>query len=75
MFHGLERLTSEVCTCLDLQAKDADTPYLSSSPLEQLDTVLQNLPGDQAYSLKRELLVGVVPESPDELTASGASSM
>ena len=74
MFERLKETNSDLYN-LQLQANDGDTPYLCSSPLEQLDAVLQKLLGDQAYSLKRELLVGVVPESPDDLTAIGATSM
>eukprot|EP01035_Chromulina_nebulosa_P028896 gene28896-38217_t len=72
MFEVVESNGKEILT---MKANDGDTPYLCSSPLEQLDAVLQKLPGDQAYSLKRELLVGVVPESPDDLTAIGATSI
>jgi hypothetical protein len=59
---------------LSLKSLDESNPQ-TCSPLEQLDSVLKSIPTDQAYSLKRELLVGVVPQSGETLTASGAASM
>ena len=59
---------------MQFQGTESDAS-LASSPLEQLDVTLQQLPSDQAYSLKRELLVGMAPESPADLLAGGASSM
>lgn len=71
MFEVVESNGREI---LSLKSLDESNP-LTSSPLEQLDSVLKSIPTDQAYSLKRELLVGVVPQSGETLTASGAASM
>ena len=43
------------------------------SPLEQLDDVLSEVPSDQAYLLKRELLVGLVPDAPEQLQNKAAT--
>ena len=48
---------------------------LPKSPLEHLEDVLAEIPNDQSYILKRELLIGVVPDSSATLRATGNPSM
>mmetsp|Transcript_28210 Transcript_28210/g.40169 ORF Transcript_28210/g.40169 Transcript_28210/m.40169 type:complete len:928 (+) Transcript_28210:19-2802(+) len=77
MFEVKEANKREIMS-LKMAPFHSDDPVASSvtsSPLEQLDAVLKALPTDQSYSLKRELLVGMVPESPSVLSKAGASSI
>ena len=53
---------------------DASTS-VARSPLEQLDDVLNEIPNDLSYSLKRELLVGLVAEPAADLRAKGQTSI
>jgi hypothetical protein len=55
----------------DLDAAES----LPKSPLEHLEDVLAEIPNDQSYILKRELLIGVVSDSSKSLRDTGAPSM
>jgi small ligand-binding sensory domain FIST len=48
---------------------------VSKSPLEHLEDVLAEIPNDQSYILKRELLLGVVSDSSADLRAAGTPNM
>jgi hypothetical protein len=48
---------------------------VTKSPLEHLDDVLNEISADQSYMLKRELLVGLVPEAPKDLKSKGSANM
>ena len=54
-----------------LQAEE-ENPDLASSPLEKLDCVLQSISPDHADSLKRELLLGVVPSTESDMQSSNS---
>ena len=54
----------------DVDAADEPQP-----PMVHLDHVLTEIPLDEAYLLKRELMVGLVSESADSLLAKGCSSL
>ncbi|KAJ1396998.1 hypothetical protein B484DRAFT_407159 [Ochromonadaceae sp. CCMP2298] len=53
----------------------ADTSDGQLSPLVHLDNVLKALPGEQAFSLKKELLVGAVPRTAAEVAEEGYLNM
>ena len=51
--------------------EEGGVPEVEKSPLECLEDALGVMTTDQSYLLKRELLVGIVPETPQELRAVG----
>ena len=60
------------------QRETTDADALEStpkSPLEHLEDVLSEIPNDQSYILKRELLIGVVSDSSKTLRDTGVPSM
>jgi hypothetical protein len=52
-----------------------DTSDGQLSPLVHLDKILNTLPTEQSFSLKKELLVGAVPQSVRKILDSGYNSM